>query len=140
MCPSAENPDLVFQEPGFSKSLTHSRPNVVADKLSRLGQTIQTEWSLLPEVFHLICNRWHQPQLDLFATRFNNNKNTVCLTGPRTPGLGSRCTKPTLGRSGPISLPTSSHLGQSGRKVAGLPVQENHSDCSRVACLALLGI
>ena len=25
--------------------------NVVADKLSRLGQTIQTEWSLLPEVF-----------------------------------------------------------------------------------------
>ena len=27
------------------------RLNVVADKLSRLGQTIQTEWSLLPEVF-----------------------------------------------------------------------------------------
>ena len=25
--------------------------NVIADKLSRLGQTIQTEWSLLPEVF-----------------------------------------------------------------------------------------
>ena len=31
--------------------------NVVADKLSRLGQTIQTEWSLLPEVFQAICNR-----------------------------------------------------------------------------------
>ena len=27
------------------------RLNVVVDKLSRLGQTIQTEWSLLPEVF-----------------------------------------------------------------------------------------
>ena len=27
------------------------RLNVIADKLSRLGQTIQTEWSLLPEVF-----------------------------------------------------------------------------------------
>ena len=25
--------------------------NVIADKLSRLGQTIQTEWSLFPEVF-----------------------------------------------------------------------------------------
>ena len=49
------------------------RLNVVADKLSRLGQTIQTEWSLLPEVFRALCDRWHQPQIDLFATRFNNN-------------------------------------------------------------------
>ena len=48
------------------------RLNVVADKLSRLGQTIQTEWSLLPEVFQAICSRWHWPQVDLFATRFNN--------------------------------------------------------------------
>ena len=48
------------------------RLNVVADKLSRSGQTIQTEWSLLPEVFQALCNRWHQPQIDLFATRFNN--------------------------------------------------------------------
>ena len=46
--------------------------NVVTDKLSRLGQTIQTEWSLLPEVFQSICSRWHRPQIDLFATRFNN--------------------------------------------------------------------
>ena len=45
--------------------------NVVADKLSRLGQTIQTEWSLLPEVFHSICSR-DRPQTDLFVTRFNN--------------------------------------------------------------------
>ena len=45
---------------------------MVADKLSRLGQTIQTEWSLLPQVFQAICSRWHRPQIDLFATRFNN--------------------------------------------------------------------
>ena len=49
-----------------------SRLNVIADKLSRLGQTIQTEWSLHPEVLKAICSRWHQPQVDLFATRFNN--------------------------------------------------------------------
>ena len=48
------------------------RLNVIADKLSRLGQTIQTKWSLHPEVFKAICSRWHQPQVDLFATRFNN--------------------------------------------------------------------
>ena len=48
------------------------RLNVIADKLSRLGKTIQTEWSLHPKVFQAICSRWHQPQVDLFATRFNN--------------------------------------------------------------------
>ena len=46
--------------------------NVIAGKLSRLGQTIQTEWSLLPEVFQQICNLWHLPQIDLFATRINH--------------------------------------------------------------------
>ena len=45
---------------------------MVADKLSRLDQTIQTEWSLLPEVFQVICSRCHRPQIDLFAMRFNN--------------------------------------------------------------------
>ena len=45
---------------------------MVADKLSKLVETIQTEWSLLPEVFQAICSRWHRPQIDLFATRFNN--------------------------------------------------------------------
>ena len=48
------------------------RLNVVADKLSRLGQIIQTEWSLLPEVYQLISMRWHQPQIDLFAMRLEN--------------------------------------------------------------------
>ena len=43
-----------------------------------------------------------------------------------------------MGGSGRISLPTSSHLGQSGGEVAGLPVQENHSDCSRMAQHALV--
>ena len=32
----------------------------------------------------------------------------------------------------------SSHLGQSGGEAAGLPKQENHSDCSRVAQHALV--
>ena len=48
------------------------RLNVIADKLSRLGQTIQTEWSLHPALFQAVCSRWHQPQVDLFATMFNN--------------------------------------------------------------------
>ena len=73
VCPTVENPVLVHQETGNPQGTSHSgRLNVIADKLSRLGQTIQTEWSLHPEVFKAICSRWHQSQVDLFATRFNN--------------------------------------------------------------------
>ena len=63
---------------------------------------------------------------------------TVCVTGPRPPGMGSGCTQPLLGEPGPIRLSTSSHLGQSGGEVAGLPLQQNNSDCPRVAQHALV--
>ena len=48
------------------------RLNVIVDKLSRHNQVIQTEWSLSQQVFTLLCSRWTQPQVDLFATRFNH--------------------------------------------------------------------
>ena len=113
------------------------RLNVIADKLSRLGQTIQTEWSLHPAVFQAVCARWHQPQVDLFATRFNN-KLPQFVTGARPPGLGSGCTQSLLGGPGPICLPTGSHLGQSGGEALGLPLQQNNLDCPRVAQHALV--
>ena len=47
------------------------RLNVIADKLSRHNQVIQTEWSLDRQVFSLLCSKWGLPQVDLFATRFN---------------------------------------------------------------------
>ena len=46
--------------------------NVITDKLSRHKQVIQTEWSLLQEIFDLLCGRWNTPTVDLFATRFNH--------------------------------------------------------------------
>ena len=46
--------------------------NVIANKLSRHKQVTQTEWSLLQEVFDLLGRRWHKPEVDLFATRFNH--------------------------------------------------------------------
>ena len=48
--------------------------NVIVDKLSRHNQAIQTEWSLSQQVFNLLCSNWHQPQVDLFATRFNHKR------------------------------------------------------------------
>ena len=75
VCPSVENPDLVYQQTGYSQSPTHPRS---AEHGSR--QAIQTRgWSLLEEVFQAICNRWHQSQIDLFATRFINiNYPSLC--------------------------------------------------------------
>ena len=62
----------------------------------------------------------------------------LCLASSRSTSLGSRCPQSTLGRSGPICLPTSSYLGQSGGKVAGPPVQQTHTDCTRVVQHALV--
>ena len=83
---------------------------MIADKLSRLGQTIQIEWSLHPEVFQAICSRWHQPQLDLFATRFNN-KLPQFITGSRPPGLCSGCTQ-SWEDLDPYTFPPAAILGK----------------------------
>ena len=45
--------------------------NVIADSLSRRDRAIQTEWSLHPQVFREICQVWHKPMVDLFATSLN---------------------------------------------------------------------
>ena len=45
--------------------------NVIADSLSRRDKAIQTEWSLHPQVFQKICQVWHKPMVDLFATNLN---------------------------------------------------------------------
>ena len=111
---------------------------MVADKLSRLGQTIQTECSLLPAVFQAICSRWHRPQIDLFAMRFNN----------KLPWFVSPVPDPLATAVDALSLPwedldayafcSSSHLEQSGGEVARLPMQENHCDCPGVVQHALV--
>ena len=46
--------------------------NVLADSLSRQSKPAPTEWQLHPDAFQIICQRLGQPNVDLFATRFNN--------------------------------------------------------------------
>ena len=46
--------------------------NVLADSLSRKDKVIQTEWALNHRVFNQICHCWHQPMVDLFATKLNH--------------------------------------------------------------------
>ena len=139
VCPTMENPVLVHQETGNSQGTSHPRP---AKRDSR--QAIQTwpdhsnrvvpspgsvsSYMLLvaPAPGGPVCHQIQQ------------QTPSVCVTGSRPPGLGSGCTQPILGKSGPICLPTSSHLGQSGGEVTGLPLQQDHSDCTRVVQHALV--
>ena len=83
MLPIMANPVLVLQESGDPQGLTHSR---LPDCGSR--QAIQTrsdhpEWSLLPEVFQLICTRWHHPQM--VAPSSNNKLPQFVSPAPNSP-------------------------------------------------------
>ena len=53
--------------------------NVIADSLSRKDKIIQTEWSLHPQIFSLICKVWHTPLVDMFATNLNH-KLPICVS------------------------------------------------------------
>ena len=44
----------------------------MADLLSRSNQVQSTEWSLHPQVFKQICQKWFTPHVDLFATHLNH--------------------------------------------------------------------
>ena len=106
------------------------RLNVVADKLSRLGQTIQTEWSLLPEVFQTLCNRWHQPQIDLFATRFNNKLPLFVSPVPDPMATAVDALILSWENLDAYVFPPTAILGG---KVAGLPIPKVDHYCPGVA-------
>ena len=136
VCPTVENPVLVHQETGNPRGTSHPRP---AEHDSR--QAIQT-W---PDHSNRVVTSPRSVSSYMLPVapapsgpvchQIQQQTSTVCVTGSRPPSLGSGCTQPVLGKSGPICLPTSSHLGQSGGEVTGLPLQ--HSNCTRVAQHAL---
>ena len=134
-----ENLDLVHQKSSNSQSPTHSRPAECGSRqaiqarpdhpnrvVSPSGGLPSNMQQVAPASNRLICHEVQQ-QVAL-----------VCVTTTRSPGHSSGCTKSAMGGSGCICLPTSSHLGQSGVEVVGLPMQKNHSDCSGVAQHALV--
>ena len=105
------------------------RLNVVADKLSRLGQTIQTEWSLLPQVFEEICSRWHRPQIDLFATRFNSKLPLFVSPFPDPMASAVDALSLTWENLDPYAFPPTAILGKVVEKIQS-------SQCSRIILIA----
>ena len=139
LCPTVQYPVPVHQETGNSQSTSHPRP---AERDSR--QAIET-WPDHPN--RVVPSPRGVPSYmlpvapapsGLVCHQIQQQTSTVCVTGSRTPGLGSGCSQPILGKSGPVCLSTSSHLGQSGGEITGLPLQQDHSDCTRVAQHALV--
>ena len=139
LCPTVENLDLVYQQTSNPKSPTHSRP---AECGSR--QTIQARPDHpdrmvpssggFPDNMQQVAsasNRHicHQVQQQVASVR---------VTSTRPPGYSSGRTQFTMGGSGCVRLPTSSHIWQSGGEVARFSVQKNHSDCSGLAKHALV--
>ena len=113
------------------------RLNVIADKLSRHNQVIQTEWSLSQQVFNRLCSKWVQPRVDLFATRFNH----------KLPRFVSPVPDPTAWAVDALSLPwenldayafppVSAQPGD--LKDYGLGLSQDNSDSSRLAQHALV--
>ena len=103
--------------------------NVIADKLSRLGQTIQTEWSLHPEVFQAICSRWHQPQVDLFATRFNNKLPQFVSPVPDPQAWAVDALSLSWEDLDPYAFPPAAMLGKVVEKLQDYP-------CNRIILIA----
>ena len=139
VCPTVENSVLVHQAASNPQGTSHPWP---AERDSR--QAIQT-WPdhsnrvvtssrSVPSCMFKVASATSGP----VCHQVQQQTTTVCITGTRPPGLGSGCTQSVLGGPGPVHLPTGSHLGQSGGEAPGLPLQQNNSDCSRVAQHALV--
>ena len=134
-----ENSDLVYQETGYPQSSTHPRPS---ERDSR--QAIQTrpdhsnrmvpQFRNFPRTMSPVAPTHCGP----VCHRVQQQATSVCLTSSRPPGMGSGCSQPVMGRTGSLCLPTSSHLGHSGGEVTGLPLQQNHTDCTGMTQHALV--
>ena len=96
------------------------RLNVIADKLFRLGQTIQTEWSLHPEVFSSTSPKW-----TYLPPGSTTNFHSLCHWF-QTPKLGQWMSWENLD---PCAFPPAAILGKVVEKLQDYP-------CNRIILIA----
>ena len=139
VCPTVENTFLVYQTASNPQGTSHPRPaehdsrqatQAWPDHSNRVGTSSRS----VPSYMQLVAPPSSRP----VCHQVQQQTPRVCLTCPRPPCLGRGCTQPFLIGPGPIHLPTGSHLGQSGGEAPGLPLQQNNSDCTKVAQHALV--
>ena len=110
--------------------------NVMADLLSRSNQVQSTEWSLHPQVFKQICQKWFTPHVDLFATHLNH-KLPLRFSCPRPKGLGHRCSEHKLDGSHCLCLSSFGSPSQSDPKNQAMLLPD-HRNSPRLARDALV--
>ena len=139
LCPAMENPDLVYQEASDTKSSTHPGS---AERGSRQAIQIRTDHSngVVPPSAGIRSNMLQVAPASNrpLCHQMQQHATSLCVTLSRSHGLSSGCTQPTMGGSGSLWFPPNSHIGQGSGEVAGLPVQQNHSDRPGVAKHALV--
>ena len=139
LCPTVENLDLVYEKSSHSQSSTHPRS---AERGSRQAISSRPDHSnrMVPSSrgFPNYIQKVASTSDRSICHEVQQQITSVCITSPGLPGSSSRCTQSPMGGSGCICISTSSHLGQSGGEVTGLPLHENHFDCSGVAEHALV--
>ena len=72
VCPDVENSGMVECQGDPYQSQAYSRESQCDSRFPiQEGQGHSDKWSLHPLVFQEICQVWHKPMVDLFATRLN---------------------------------------------------------------------
>ena len=128
MCLTLENTDLVHQKSSIPQSPTYSRLSehdsrqaiqAGADHINGMVPQSGGIPSNMPPVAPTQCGSvCHQVQ---------QQAPTVCLTGPRPPGLGSGCSQPVMGGTGPF--PPAAIFGKVVEKLQDYP-------CNRIILIA----
>ena len=139
LCLTMENVDLVHQTSGHSQSPTHPRP---AERGSRQAISPRSDHPNgmvppsrdFPGDMRQVAPAQYRP----IRHDVQQQVTSVCVTSAGYTCSGSGHTQSPVGGAGCLCLPTSSHLGQGGGEVTGLPLQENHSDYSRMTQHALV--
>ena len=112
------------------------RLKVIADKLSRQGQVIQTEWSL-HQVFNLLVQTWHRPQVDMFATKYNCKLAQYVSPVP-DPSAWAVDANSLLGKPRHVCFSPSIVTGQGGQQTVGPSLQESDPHSSGLAQHAMV--
>ena len=139
LCPPLEDYGLVYQKSGHPQSSPHPRsPECGGRQALQVGSSHSNRMVSPPKNFSINLQQVASTPDRPACNKVQQQTSPVCISSAGPSGLGNRCTQHILGESGPICLPTDSHLGQSGGKATKRTVQEAHTDCPRVAKHALV--
>ena len=123
VCPTVENTVLVHQAASNPQGTSHPRP---AERDRR--QAIQA-WPDHSNRVVTSCSRWHQPQVDLFATRFNNKLPQFVSPVPDPQAWAVDALNLSWEDLDPYAVPPAAILGKVVEKLQDYP-------CNRIILIA----